>query len=91
MHYGHLLLAERCREELELDEVRFLPAGAPPHKSRADLTPGKLRAEMLDFATAGNPALRVDRRELSRPGRSYTVDTLAEFRALSFPTRNSSS
>lgn len=81
VHYGHLLLAERCREELGLDEVRFIPAGDPPHKDRVDLTPGKARAEMLDFATAGNPRFVVDRRELSRPGRSYTVDTLAEFRA----------
>jgi nicotinate-nucleotide adenylyltransferase len=81
VHYGHLLLAERCREELGLDEVRFIPAGDPPHKDRSDLTPGKARAEMLDFATAGNPRLTVDRRELQRPGRSYTVDTLSGFHA----------
>lgn len=78
VHYGHLLLAERCREELELDEVRFIPAGDPPHKSRADLTSGKARAEMLEFATAGNPRLTVDRRELDRPGRSYTFETLEQ-------------
>lgn len=81
VHFGHLLLAERCREELGLDEVRFIPAGDPPHKDRSDLTPGKARAEMLEFATAGNPRLVVDRRELGRPGRSYTVDTLAEVKA----------
>jgi nicotinate-nucleotide adenylyltransferase len=78
VHYGHLLLAERCCEELGLDEVRFIPAGDPPHKDRPDLTPGKARAEMLEFATAGNSKLTVDRRELNRPGRSYTVETLAE-------------
>lgn len=78
VHYGHLLLAERCREALELDEVRFIPAGDPPHKQRS-LTSGKARAEMLDFATAGNPFLTVDRRELDRPGPSFTVETLAEF------------
>lgn len=78
VHYGHLLLAERCREELELDEVRFIPAGDPPHKSRVDLTPGKARAEMIEFATAGNPRLTVDRRELDRPGRSYTFETLEQ-------------
>jgi nicotinate-nucleotide adenylyltransferase len=81
VHFGHLLLAERCREELGLDEVRFIPAGDPPHKDRGDITPGKTRAEMLEFATAGNPRLTVDRRELSRPGRSYTVETLAEVQA----------
>ena len=81
VHFGHLLLAERCREELGLDEVRFIPTGDPPHKDQAGLSSGKARAEMLEFATAGNPQLVVDRRELGRPGRSYTVDTLAEVRA----------
>lgn len=78
IHYGHLLLAERCREELALDEVRFIPAGDPPHKSGVVVTPGKARAEMIEFATAGNPQLVVDRRELERPGRSYTFETLEE-------------
>lgn len=81
VHYGHLLLAERCREELGLDEVRLIPAGDPPHKDRSDLTAGKARAEMLGFATAGNPRLTVDGRELNRLGRSYTVETLAELRS----------
>ena len=78
VHFGHLLLAERCREALELDEVRFIPAGDPPHKDRADLTPGAARAEMLEFATAGEPRLTVDRRELKRTGPSYTFETLGE-------------
>ena len=79
VHYGHLLLAERAGEALELDEIRFIPAGDPPHKDRP-LTTGKARAEMLEFATAGNPKLTVDRRELGRPGPSFTYETLAEFR-----------
>ncbi len=78
VHFGHLLLAERCREALELDEVRFIPAGDPPHKNRSNLTPGTSRAEMLEFATAGQPQLTVDRRELTRSGPSYTFETLAE-------------
>ncbi len=81
VHLGHLLLAERCREELGLDEVRLIPAGEPPHKTDRTLTPGEMRAEMLEFATAGNPQFVVDRRELKRAGRSYTVETLAEFHA----------
>jgi nicotinate-nucleotide adenylyltransferase len=81
VHLGHLLLAERCREELGLDEVRLIPAGEPPHKTDRTLTPGEMRAEMLEFATAGNPQFVVDRRELKRAGRSYTVETLGEFHA----------
>jgi len=81
VHFGHLLLAERCREELELDEVRLIPAGEPPHKVGQARSPGEVRAEMLEFATAGNPQFVVDRRELKRAGRSYTVETLSEFRS----------
>src|SRR5574340_982375 len=32
IHYGHLLLAECCREQCALDEVWFLPTAVPPHK-----------------------------------------------------------
>jgi len=37
---------------------------------------------MLDLAVAGDPWLRVDRRELHRDGPSWTVHTVRELRAL---------
>ena len=76
VHYGHLLLAECCREERRLDEVWFLPAAAPPHKLSAILAPPKARIEMLELATAGNDAFRVSSLEIARGGVSYTVQTL---------------
>lgn len=78
VHYGHLLLAETCRQELTLDEVRFIPAGSPPHKPDASVADGHARADMLDLAVSGYPEFVVDRRELKRTGPSFTVDTLAE-------------
>ena len=78
VHFGHLFLAEQCRERCRLDEVWFLPAGVPPHKKEQAIAPGTARAEMLDFAIAGHEKFRVDRRELKRTGPSYTVDTLAQ-------------
>lgn len=81
VHYGHLLLAETCRETLELSEVRFVPAGNPPHKSGIQITDGHARADMLKLAVSGYPEFTVDRRELKRQGPSFTVDTLAEFAA----------
>jgi nicotinate-nucleotide adenylyltransferase len=78
VHYGHLVLAEQCREQCALDEVWFLPAGSPPHKADAAITDGKHRAEMLELATAGMPRFRVNRMELSRAGKTYTVDTLTQ-------------
>ncbi|NEA23762.1 adenylyltransferase/cytidyltransferase family protein, partial [Actinomadura bangladeshensis] len=37
VHYGHLLLAECCRETLSLDEVWLVPAAVPPHKQSCEL------------------------------------------------------
>jgi nicotinate-nucleotide adenylyltransferase len=81
VHYGHLLLAEQCREQCRLDEVWFLPAGIPPHKQSRAIAPGNARVEMLEFAVAGHPSFRIDRRELVRNGPSYTVETLGELQA----------
>ena len=39
IHLGHLLLAECCREALDLDEVRFLPAASNPLKVNAARSP----------------------------------------------------
>ena len=81
VHYGHLVLAETCREQLKLDQVRFVPAAAPPHKPDHKISDGHTRADMLGLAVSGYPEFVVDRRELKRKGPSFTVDTLTEFTA----------
>lgn len=80
VHYGHLLLAETCREELKLDEVRFICAGDPPHKTDRNIVDGHTRADMLELAISGCREFVVDRREIRRQGPSFTVDTLTELR-----------
>jgi nicotinate-nucleotide adenylyltransferase len=76
VHYGHLLVAETCREEARLDEVWFMPAATPPHKRHISLASAKQRVEMLELAIAGHGSLRVSTIEIDRGGLSYTVDTL---------------
>src|SRR5262249_36680375 len=80
VHYGHLILAEQCREQGRLDEVWFVPAPRPPHKGERETTRFEQRVEMLSLAVAGNAAFRVDELEKERAGSSYTADTLAELR-----------
>lgn len=80
IHNGHLLLAETFREELRLDEVRFVPAAVPPHKQGDEITDGDKRVEMLKLSVASHPSFRVDKSELSRGGVSYTVDSLRRLR-----------
>lgn len=77
IHLGHLILAEHCREACRLDRVLFIPAGQPPHKSDRQITPGKLRLEMVELAIAGHAAFAASSIELDREGPSYSVDTLA--------------
>lgn len=79
VHYGHLLLAERCREQAELDRVMFLPAATPPHKRDRPLSAPEHRIAMLELAIGGGAAFEVSRHEILRGGVSYTVDTLAHF------------
>lgn len=80
VHYGHLLLAECCREQGRLDRVCFLPAAVPPHKQNRELTAAETRIAMLQLAIAGQPAFCVSPYEADRGGVNYTVDTLAHFR-----------
>lgn len=80
VHLAHLVLAEQCREQLALDEVWFIPAASPPHKSGATITDTKHRVAMLELAIAGHPSFKLSRLELERTGPSYTVETLREVR-----------
>lgn len=84
VHFGHLLLAETCREQLPLERVVFVPTGIPPHKREQRVSPAEHRLAMLELATAGNPAFEISRCEIDRPDVSYTVDTLRWF-AENFP------
>ena len=78
VHLGHLLLAEACREQANLDRVLFVPTNTQPHKLDHQPAPNAARVEMLQLAVQGNPAFAVETIELDRGGVSYTVDTLSE-------------
>lgn len=76
VHLAHLVLAEQCLEQLPLDEVWFVPAAIPPHKTHVPITPANDRCAMLEYALAGHAQFRLETIELERQGPSYTVDTL---------------
>jgi nicotinate-nucleotide adenylyltransferase len=76
VHYGHLLLAETCREQCALDEVWLLPAAAAPHKLQQTRASAKHRVAMLRLAVGGHEAMRVSTMEIDRGGISYTFETL---------------
>lgn len=79
-HQAHLALARAALVQLDLDELRWLPAGQPWQKTR-ELTPADDRCAMVAAAIAGEPRFVLDRRETLRPGPSYTIDTVRELQA----------
>lgn len=79
IHFGHLRMAEELAESLALAEVRFIPAGQPPHRATPQ-TDAVHRLHMARLAIAGNARFVLDDREVRESRPSYTVDTLAALR-----------
>lgn len=79
VHYGHLRAAWEARELLGAEEVRFVPAGVPPHRTEP-VTGAAHRLAMLRLGIGQDAGFSIDDREIRRPGPSYMVDTLAELR-----------
>jgi len=79
IHLGHLRGAEEIRETFHLDEVIFIPSAIPPHKAMEEIIDAKHRLEMVRLAIASNPYFSISEIELSRPGKSYSIDTLRHF------------
>lgn len=80
IHYGHLRLAEELAEALDIQQVRFIPAGRPPHRGQPRAE-ARHRLEMARLAISGNPRFILDEREFHRATPSYSVDTLSDLRA----------
>ncbi len=76
-HLGHLRLAELALQNLELDELRFVPTAISPHKPQVQGSDTKSRLALLEAALSGFPGpVSIEMAELERGGTSYCVDTL---------------
>jgi nicotinate-nucleotide adenylyltransferase len=82
IHIGHLILAEEIREKLELDRVIFVPAFLPPHKENGEIARASDRIAMVKLAIKSNPYFSTSDIEIKRGGRSYTIDTVREFKKI---------
>ncbi len=82
IHIGHLILAEEAREKLSLDKVIFVPTYLPPHKDNSEIVSAGARLAMVKVAIKGNAYFLASDIEIKRDGRSYTIDTLKEFKSI---------
>lgn len=80
VHVGHLTIAEMVREKFDIEKVFFVPTYLPPHKNDAQLISAKDRLQMVRLAVKGNPDFAVSDYEITKKGKSYSVDTVAHFR-----------
>jgi nicotinate-nucleotide adenylyltransferase len=76
VHIGHLIIAEEVYYKHGLSRVIFIPAGIPPHKGAENLTEAHHRYEMVKLATKDNDHFEVSDEEVSREGKSFTIDTV---------------
>jgi nicotinate-nucleotide adenylyltransferase len=86
IHYGHLRTAFELVHSLRLSELRFMPAGNPPHRDHA-IASSEQRLAMVKAAVADQPGFTVDDREIRRTGLSYSVDTMRSLRE-EYPDRS---
>lgn len=81
IHYGHLILADTCREHLELDRLLLVPAATSPLKPNGPVASNDARLAMCQLAVEGTMGMEVDPIELDRGGISYTLDTVKSVQA----------
>lgn len=79
IHVGHLAAARVALDCADLDRVLFIPSATPPHREPAIADPQQ-RLEMTRLAIEGEPGFEARDLEITRGGRSYTADTVAELR-----------
>ena len=83
-HLGHVTAARAVFDLLRLDRLLVIPAGLPPHKDLPDHSPTP--AQRLEMTRLAVEQMGLDGKaevldmELSRAGKSYTSDTLAELK-----------
>lgn len=76
VHNGHLILADVAEEQLNLNEMLFVPVGLPWLKTERIITPAQHRLQMLRMALDDRPQFRISEMEIERPGPTYTIDTI---------------
>jgi nicotinate-nucleotide adenylyltransferase len=82
IHFGHLNVAGTARLRFRMEEIVFVPAYCPPHKSSGDLASPEHRYAMVERAITDYPLFKSSRIEMERRCPTYAGDTIDAFRAI---------
>jgi nicotinate-nucleotide adenylyltransferase len=85
IHRGHLDIAETAIRVADLDAVYFVTSVNPPHKSDRTHANFLDRHAMVALALAGQPKLIPSSLEYDRVGKSYSIDTVLQFKQMAGP------
>lgn len=79
IHYGHIAMAQTALQQLQCEQVWFMPTQYTPLKDR-ELTPSVYRTEMVKRVCAMDTRFHLCTLEMERNGKSYTIDTVKELK-----------
>lgn len=82
IHNCHLAIAEETLKKMSLDSILFIPSGRPPHKEDREIIDPRDRYKMVLLAAKENPRFKVLDLEVSRPGKSYSIETIKEIKSI---------
>ncbi|MCA9393372.1 MAG: nicotinate-nucleotide adenylyltransferase [Candidatus Omnitrophica bacterium] len=80
VHNGHLAVAQTAFEKLRLTKVIFVPAKLPVHKAPENVVAPAKRLKMVELAIQPYDHFVASDIEISRKGKSYSIETVQEFR-----------
>jgi nicotinate-nucleotide adenylyltransferase len=85
IHQGHLEIAETAIRVAALDVVYFVTSVNPPHKSDRTHANFLDRHAMVALALLGHSKLIPSSLEYDRSGKSYSIDTVLQFKEVAGP------
>jgi nicotinate-nucleotide adenylyltransferase len=80
VHTAHFTVAREAADQFELDQVWFIPAAHPPHKSDQTGATYEDRCHMVELVCRADPRFIVSRIE-EGDRKSYSIDTIEKVRA----------
>jgi nicotinate-nucleotide adenylyltransferase len=81
IHIAHLTVAREAADQFELEQVWFIPAAHPPHKTAHTGASYEDRFLMTELACQADPRFLASRLEAGE-GKSYSIDTVERVREL---------
>lgn len=80
IHLGHISLALKAYEQLELEKVIFIPSGISYLKKDRNVSLAKDRLNMVKLAIKNYNYFEASTIEIDRAGNSYTYETLEQIK-----------